>query len=309
MSLEMSNLVMRKWHSALYATSSIALLLTACAGASSRGANEGKTSVVVSVAPELFFVEAIGGDSVTVECLMPSGTDPETFEPGVTGIRNVASSDIYLSTGVLPFEEKLLSNIDEKVAVYNVSKGIDLIYGTHSHHSESSSDAEGLPDPHIWSSVENARIIADNVRDALTAARPSSAGYFRERHRSLTKKLDSLDRSFTKRLEPLEGQSFVVMHPSLSYFARDYKLNQLSISDDQKDSSIKGLKEAIDNAGGSGASVFFFPIEFDKGKAEAVSRSLDMSPVSINPMGKDWQKEMECVVNALEISNAAAGSL
>ncbi|MDE5634401.1 MAG: zinc ABC transporter substrate-binding protein, partial [Muribaculaceae bacterium] len=57
--------------------------------------------------------ERIGGDSVTVECLLPSGADPEEFDPGTKALRQLSRSEIYFSTGTLPFEHKLVSGFRE----------------------------------------------------------------------------------------------------------------------------------------------------------------------------------------------------
>ena len=61
----------------------------------------------------------------------------------------------------------------------------------------------------------------------------------------------AISRAYGKR-----GSSFLVWHPSLSYFARDYGLHQIALGGaEHKEVSIPALREAIEEARGSGASV------------------------------------------------------
>jgi zinc transport system substrate-binding protein len=39
------------------------------------------TRVFVSIAPQKYFVQKIGGDLVSVAVLVPAGADPHTYEP------------------------------------------------------------------------------------------------------------------------------------------------------------------------------------------------------------------------------------
>ena len=59
-----------------------------------------------------------------------------------------------------------------------------------------------------------------------------------------------------------------VWHPSLSYFARDYGLEQISLGTEGKEMSAKSLTEAIDKARDKGVGVFFFQKEYDSRQAE-----------------------------------------
>ena len=77
-----------------------------------------------------------------------------------------------------------------------------------------------------------------------------------------TARLDSIDNAITARLAPHKGDSFIVWHPSLSYFARDYGLNQVVVGgSEHKESSIADLKESIDTARNA-ELLYFLPERF-----------------------------------------------
>ena len=88
-------------------------------------------------------------------------------------------------------------------------------------------------------------------------------------------------------------------HPSLSYFARDYGLHQISIEYNGKEASVSHLKEEIDVARASGARVFFYQKEFDTRQITTINEQIGARMVTINPMNYEWEEEMRNIVNVL----------
>ena len=291
-----------------------AVALTACSGNRGGSSQEGnEREITVSVAPLAYFAKAIGGDSVKVRTLLPAGTDPETFQPGMDAMRALNRGGVLAVTGVLPFEsemtEKLTAN-NADLQLADAGKGIELIYGTHMHahaeHGEAheaheAGDAhehgEGEPDPHIWGSVKNARIIAGNLHATLCGLYPELRPYFTSRYEELDNQLDSIDRAYAVRLEM--HPAFVIWHPSLSYFARDYGLKQISIEDDGKEPSPAQLKNLIDTCRKENANVIFIQKEFDMHNALLIAGELGVGVVLINPLNYDWQNEMIHIARSL----------
>ena len=266
--------------------------------------------VAVTVPPLEYFARAIGGDSVAVTTLLKSGSDPETFEPGVGAMKALGGSDLLLSTGLMPFEQSLAqksSSRGEAPRIVSVSDGIDLIHGTHGHehagehrHSDASDEREELyADPHIWSSVGNARIIAENVLRAFCHADTARTPYYTANYRTLIVRLDSLEGAWKGRLAPVGGSSFAIRHPALSYFARDFGLRQLALTDGQKESSAGGRAQVLDGIRRAQPVVFFVEQGADPARAEMVGRTVGLNPVEINPMSADWEGEMSRTVDAL----------
>ena len=266
--------------------------------------------VAVTVPPLEYFARAIGGDSVAVTTLLKSGSDPETFEPGVGAMKALGGSDLLLSTGLMPFEQSLTQKSSSRggaLRIVSVSEGIDLIHGTHGHeqagehrHSDASGEREELyADPHIWSSVGNARIIAENVFRAICHADTARTLYYTANYRTLMVRLDSLEAIWKERLAPVGGRSFAIRHPALSYFARDFGLRQVALTDGQKESSAGGRAQVLDGIRRAHSVVFFVEQGADPARAEMAARTVGLNPVEINPMGADWEGEMSRTVDAL----------
>lgn len=282
---------------------------------SSRGDNSEssgeRAKVVVSIPPLLYFAEAIGGDSIVAVSLTQDSSDPETFQPGMSTMRSLAKCHLFVTVGILPFENALLGNLkanNRNLHVREMAEGIGLIYGTHSHecdghgfgHAEEHEGHAHEPDPHVWSSVANAHIIAGNMLSALSEANPSAKEYFKARHKQLVARLDSLDRVFSETLDALPSRGFAVWHPSLSYFARDYNLDQIAFNIENKETSSLQLRRRIDEANAERLSAFIVPLDVELSQVEAIARSIGVKPVKVNLMSADWERQMVALVKAFK---------
>lgn len=283
-----------------YITAFASLLITLhCLLASCNASPSDPKMVTVSIEPQKYLLEQITGDRVEVRCLLSNGSNPETYDPTVTHLLNLQKSMGYLRMGHIGFEAALLDKIKQSnpdLPIYNTSEGITPITGTHSHDGVTHTDI----DPHTWTSVKNAKIISKNMLDAMVEIDPANKNYYQRNYERFSHRLDSLDQVITARLAPKRGSAFMVWHPSLSYFARDYGLEQIVVGNaEHKDMSISDLKEIIDHAKEHGANVFFYQKDFDSRQVEAINTHTDAREININPLAYDWEKEITEIADAL----------
>lgn len=268
----------------------MSVVATACTGNRSD-----KLKVTVSIPPQKYLLEQIAGDKVDVVTLMDAGSNPENYNPTVSTIVGLHQSEMYFTVGTLPFEQKLAE--DGELKIVDTSKGVELLHGTHGDcgHDHDHGDS----DPHIWSSVPNVRVMARNMADALCKADEANADYYRSNLKAFENKLDSLDNAYRTHLGAAGQKAFVIFHPSLSYFARDYGLEQIAVGQGGKESTINSQRERIDHAREHSANVMFVQQEFDSRQASTVASEIGVNTVTINPMNENWMEEMDKVVNAL----------
>ena len=67
-------------------------------------------SVFVSIAPQKYFVERIGGEQVRVEVMVTPGESPATFNPNPKKMSRLGNAKLYFPIGV-PFEKIWISRI------------------------------------------------------------------------------------------------------------------------------------------------------------------------------------------------------
>lgn len=296
----------------------IAVTLCGCGDSGKEVASKQPPVVVVSIPPLQYFVEGIGGDKVSVECLAPASADPETFEPSMAQLRKASGAGLLLTVGLLPFEEKVSEAIhasNPDIRITRLDSSLDLIEGTHDHgdghdhnHESHGDGHHGGYDPHIWTSLRNARVMARTTYRALAAVSPDDSLYFKARLDSIDHRLDSIDREISIRLAPSRGKTILVWHPSLSYFARDYGLRQLAVGNEHKESSITGLRERLDLARREKPLVFFYQREYDSRQSEAITDATGLRPVTIAPLSPDIEEAVTRAASSLATANDASSS-
>ena len=280
-------------------SSSLVWMMSGCSSSPVR-----QPIVTVSIEPQRFLLEKIVGDRVQVRSLLTEGANPETYDPTVTHMFNLGNSLGYLKIGNIGFEAAIADKISEAnpgLPIYNTSEGVVPVYGTHTHGNH----VHESVDPHTWTSVKNARIIAANMLSAMKEIDSNNAAYYQKNYERLARQLDSIDSVVTVRLAPCRGSIFMVWHPSLSYFARDYGLTQLVIGNaDHKESSIASLKESIEQARNRGARLFFFQKDFDSRQISAINAELQADEVDINPLTYNWDEEIIKIADAIALHAA-----
>lgn len=255
--------------------------------------------LAVSIEPQRHILEQIAGDRYRIVTMMPGGDNPETFEPSPLRRIDVEESEVYFTIGLLPFEDALISSAREKTKFVNTSLGIDLIYDTHSHNEGGHSHTHKTADPHIWTSVRNAKTIAKNMVETLIHIDPNNSSLYKGNYEKYSAHLDSLDVSFANKIKKNGVKAFLVWHPSLSYFAKDYGLEQVSVSSDTKEMSVVSVADVIEKAKEESINVMFYQREFDGRQADMIGKSVGARLKPFSPVSYYWEKELSSVVDEL----------
>ncbi len=258
-------------------------------------------TVSVTIEPQRYFVEKIVGDKFKVNTIVPAGTSPETYDPTPSQMIALGKSALYFKVGFLGFENAWGKNLKEnnvEVDIINSSNNIKLINENDEntieigeHHDHAGHHHDGA-DPHTWSSPKSALIMAENMLNALIVADVENQKYYRDNFKLLETEIIETDRRITELLENASVKSFIIYHPALGYFARDYNLTQYSIELDGKNPSPKQLKEMIDYANALGIKTIFVQKGFDVKNAESLANQVKASIHSIDPLSYNWSEEM-----------------
>lgn len=275
------------------------LIMASCTGT---GPGD-KKLLVVSILPQKYFVEQIAGNDFDIEVLVAPGASHETYDPTPQQMVKVGQAVLWIKNGHLAFEEQwepkfLSTHGDLKVADW--SKGIELISGVHHHHDEEEAEKhETGTDPHYWLSPREALVLAQNTAEALSQLNPDKKEEYQQNFSRLSARLRTLDSLATNQLAPFRGRSFMIFHPALTYFARDYGLNQIAIEKGGNAPTARGLKEFIDLAKKDQIKVILIQKQFDRENAETIAREIGARVIPFDPMAEDWAKNMEEIIQTL----------
>lgn len=276
---------------------SLLLLIIVVIGCSANN-DDKKIRVAVTILPQKYLLDKIVGEKMEVVCAIPEGGNPEEYVATPRQMMDITSSVIYFKVGELGFEKTTLPSILRNmpdVREITLSEDIDFIASQCLHGGE-----EHLHyDPHYWSSPKAAKIMATNMYKAISEYDKENISYYEVNYNKLISELDSVDLKVEEILSKSQERQFAIFHPSLSYFARDYGLQQLSLEERGKEMTPQSMQKAISEALKGGVETVFIQNEFNPTFVQTFAREIDAKIVVINPLAYNFTEEIIKVADAI----------
>ena len=264
----------------------LAVALVSCTGRRVKS----ERVITVTIEPLRYFTEQIAGDRFKVVTMVPVGGNPETYEPSARQMMDLSQSDMYVKVGSIGFERTWMKRLEANAPhaiVVDSSEGIGMISTGHGY------------DPHTWMSTSNARVIARNIYSALVSIDARDSVYFRENLERLYTRIASVDTYIRSRITSGTPSAFLVYHPVLTYYARDFGLRQIAIEEEGHEPSAAQLQHVISTARDAGVRTFLVQREFTNSNIAVVAKAVGTRKATINPLGYQWNKEMKAVAELL----------
>ena len=194
------------------------------------------------------WARAVGQERVDVFSLLPSNTDPHTFQPGARDVAQVADAGLVLSIG-LSLEADWLEDLVRNAAsgpsvVVALGNDIDPLYfqelqdgheeteaGAHDEEADgdeekadSYDDDHGSLDPHFWFDPLRVKQAVNSIAAQLSTLDPEGQTFYRENAAVYNEELDALHTWIEERVArlPEERRLLVMSHDSFQYFAKRY---------------------------------------------------------------------------------------
>jgi manganese/zinc/iron transport system substrate-binding protein len=169
----------------------------------------------------------IGGDSVRVESLMPTGVDPHLFKPSQSDVQRLANARIVFYNG-LHLEGKMteiLANMARNRPVVAVAESIP------STELREVPGFDGQYDPHIWFDVGLWAKVLTPIERELAKLLPDQAHAFHERAQELRQELIKLDEwvETTLKVLPTQRRVLITAHDAFGYFGRRYDFDVVGL--------------------------------------------------------------------------------
>lgn len=273
------------------------ILLTACSGPDSKLEIP---TLTVTLEPLRYFTEAIAGDKFQVVSMVPKGSNPETYDPTPQQLVRLNQSQAYFRIGYIGFEQAWMERLEAnapQLKIVDTSRKVHLIKGKGHYHGDHYH--EGGVEPHIWNSAQNAMVITRNIYTALCELDANNQAYYKQRLDSIQQVIKQTDQTIKETLQHADS-TFLIYHPALSYFARDYGLTQISIEEDGKEPSPAQLSKLIEQCREKQAKTIFLQQEFDTRNAQLIADELGIPVTPINPLNYNWTEEMLHIASSLK---------
>lgn len=256
--------------------------------------SDGRLRVAVSVPPQAWLVEQLGGEHVAVHSII-SGTDsPHSYRPSDSQIAGLMRTAVFFRIGA-PFErgpwfQAIRKNSRSRLV--DVRQGISLRDSdgracNHPGHHNHDVAHQPSKDPHIWTSPRLLKVQARTVVDVLRSLDAEHRQDYEQRLDVLLQRLDELDSAIRNKLSPYQGRAFFVFHPAWSYFAEEYGLRQIAIQIEGKEPTDFELTELQRIARREGIKTVFVQPQISGQSAKAVAEVVGAELAILDPMARD----------------------
>ncbi len=191
------------------------------------------------------FVKNVGGNRIELTTILKPNADPHDYEPTAADNKALASAQIVFTNGVGLDEwlDKLIQNSGTKAKKVVTSDGLKPRPG------EGEKEKEG--DPHIWFSVDNVKVMVDNIAGGLGRLDAAGASVYQANATAYKAQLDKLDSDIKTQIAtiPEADRKMVTNHDAFGYYLERYGIkfvgSVIPSFDSTAEPSAKDLAELV----------------------------------------------------------------
>ena len=219
----------------------------------------------------------VGGDRITVSCLIKPGQNPHAFEPTASDMRDLAQARIVLASGkgLEPYLSRLRDNLTNNQTLVDLGESIPSLetdshahdseqenaehdhgehehaeHGEHDHAGHDHHDHDHGPiDPHWWHSIDNMKRAANTLARELGKMDPEGKQAYKESAKAYRKNLQALKKWAKKEISriPPAHRKLATSHSAFNYFCEEFDFESIAVrglAPDQE-SSARKLSDVI----------------------------------------------------------------
>jgi ABC-type Zn uptake system ZnuABC Zn-binding protein ZnuA len=202
--------------------------LTACSSSQAGApapADDGRLSIVTTVAPLTSIVANVAGDRATITGIVPEGTNSHTFEPAPQVAAVMEDADVVFVNGLQLEEPTLdLAQVNAPDDAVIVALGDEVLPEEDYLYDFSFPEEDGKPNPHLWTDPTYAVKYAGVVRDTLVERDPDGAAAYAANHDAFVAKAQALSDALEADTAtiPAGKKQLLTYHDAYAYFAQTY---------------------------------------------------------------------------------------
>lgn len=282
------------------------IILPICSCSRSGSASKSLTArpqIAVSILPQAWFIERIGGDRVQTMVLAGPGQNPHNYEPTPKQMTALAEARVWLLSGT-EFEIGLRPKIESlfpRLIIVDGTAGVNFrSLEEHEDDGDEDHDNDSNIDRHTWLGYEPAKIMAAHIRDALSQIDAGGASLYGENYTALVQDIDAEFGRLRTELAPLRGSLVFVYHPSFGYFLDEFGIEQRAIETGGKEPGPRDLAYIMEEARREGAAAIFVQAQFPVQAAQTAAASIGAELVALDPLSPDWLANIRLMGEALK---------
>jgi len=247
-------------------------------------ATETMLKVTATVSPLADLVAQVGGERVTVRSLVPAGADAHTYSPRPRDAMRLEEADLYVGIGLALNDSAVRlarTNLrpDARIVLLGEERldaGSLVFDHPAGDRTDLPIDAAGLgPNPHVWTSLVNARELVRGIVDVLGELDPDGRVHYAQRGDALVAQIDALIARIDAAVATVApaDRVLVTYHDAWAYFARDHGLDYAIAvqGGDYSDPSAAGVRSLIDQVRALGVRAVFGSRVFPSAVLEVIA--------------------------------------
>ncbi len=239
----------------------------------------GRVQIVTTVAPITSIVANIVGDRADVTGIVPEGTNSHTFEPLPSVATLLSDADVVYMNGLQleePTKALAAATLGDDAEI--VELGTLTLPEDEYLYDFSFPEADGKPNPHLWTDPTLTRRYAEIVKDDMAERDPANADYYAANYDAFSALIDEFDAAMRTDFATVATRELLTYHDAYAYFAQTYGwtvIGAIQVSDfeDPTAAEVADLIEQVRAAGVPaifGSEVFPSPVLEQIGKATGV---------------------------------------
>lgn len=227
--------------------------------------DNGKIDIIATLYPIYDFTKEIVGDKANVSMLLSPGVEIHDYEPTPQDIIKISETDLFLYLGedLEPWAETVISGVDNRNNIKNISYGIEFIETEEFEHNEHKEhETHEKYDTHIWLDPMKSITLVQNITNNLCEKDYNNKDYYRQRAKEYIDELLDLDKDFQEIISSGKRKEIAFGGPfSYAYFIKRYNLDYISAYDscgEENEPSIDKIFKVIKKMKEDNLPVIFY---------------------------------------------------
>jgi len=269
-----------------------------------------KIKVAATFYPLAEFARQIGKDKIEVLMLVPSGSEPHSFEPKPQDIIRMQESQVIIYNGANfePWFEKTKPELEKSnIKLVQATENLQLIQGEDDHSQEEEIHEEkGVQyDPHVWLDPILSIQIVDKITASLKEIDPQNADIYQENATAFKQQLTTLDLNYKSSLQSCKKRQIITSHNAFAYLASRYNFTAIPISGISPDEepTPQKLGEIVQIARQNQIKYIFFESLVSPRISDTIATEVGAKTLVFNPIEGLTDEQIQQGENYISIHN------
>ncbi|CAK8711566.1 hypothetical protein GKODMF_03160 [Candidatus Electrothrix gigas] len=279
-----------------------------------------------SLHPYYSWAKNIVGDQANVTSIIPPGSDPHSYQPLPSDMKNLENLDVVIINGIGhdEFIKPMLKAIDnDELMVINTSKGLPLIPVFNKHYAFEKENKVAY-NSHTYIAITGAIQQIQRIARKLGKLCPDQAAFFMKNARAYAIKLRKMLQSALVQIDMLDTNKLRIatVHDGYSYLFQELGIEVSAVVQPRHGvrPSARQLEDTIKRIKRARVNVLFGELDYEKKYVDIIyketgCRLYALSHISNGEYSKEFfeqamQRNIDAIVAALtEVSGKAPGNL